>query len=231
MLLEAVVTWENKSKKKSKKGEKGEKNNKKTATGGCEWSQRICRLRLGPLYLESCFSPALTVTLMQHWHYHGRLEAALDKVWEQRKAERPSKGKKAEKKKGKVQENMKGKGGGGDQNQVEQANKTDKKKNKKMERKEGKKTEKEERQRRLQQTKQTKKEKETRLVRSDSGGRKSSQETNWSCAIFTVRNRSSGMALARPEYRLEELGFRKRGLHFIGMSSWGRSMWVVCATT
>jgi hypothetical protein len=51
---------------------------------------------------------------------------------------------------------------------------------------------------------------EARRLRGDVGGRKASQETNWSRAIFTVRNRSSGTALARPEYRLQELGFGKR---------------------
>jgi hypothetical protein len=51
---------------------------------------------------------------------------------------------------------------------------------------------------------------EARRLRGDIGGRKASQETNWSRAIFTVRNRSSGTALARPEYRLQELGFGKR---------------------
>ena len=51
---------------------------------------------------------------------------------------------------------------------------------------------------------------EARRLRGDIGGRKASQETNWSRAIFTVRNRSSGTALARPEYRLEEIGFGKR---------------------
>ena len=51
---------------------------------------------------------------------------------------------------------------------------------------------------------------EARRLRGDVGGRKASQETNWSRAIFTVRNRSSGTALARPEYRLQELGYGKK---------------------
>ena len=51
---------------------------------------------------------------------------------------------------------------------------------------------------------------EARRLRSDIGGTKASQETNWSRAIFTVRNHSSGTALSRPEYRLEELGYGKK---------------------
>ena len=62
-------------------------------------------------------------------------------------------------------------------------------------------------------------------LRGDIGGRKASQETNWSRAIFTVRNRSSGTALARPEYRLEQLGYgRWRRRRFIATSFLGPSM-------
>jgi hypothetical protein len=41
-------------------------------------------------------------------------------------------------------------------------------------------------------------------------GRKASQETNWSRSLFTVRTRSKGNELSRPEYRLVELGYDKR---------------------
>jgi len=41
-------------------------------------------------------------------------------------------------------------------------------------------------------------------------GRKASQETNWSRSLFTVRTRSKGNELSRPEYRLLELGYGKR---------------------
>ena len=51
---------------------------------------------------------------------------------------------------------------------------------------------------------------EARGLRGGIGGRKSSQETNWSRALFTVRHRSKGTQLARPEYRLQELGYGKK---------------------